>query len=512
MTQQTLLAGRYRLLESAGQGGMGRVWLASDEVLGRLVAVKEVVAPDGLGAEEARDAGVRALREARAAARLNHPNVITVYDVVLADGTPWIVMEYLPSRSLFQAISEDGPMSPEEAARVGLAVLRALRAAHGVGVLHRDVKPANVLLGHDGRIMLTDFGVASIVGDSTVTRSGVVIGSPAYIAPERLREGGGDVGAPTDLWSLGATLHFAVEGRSPYERSTAVATVAALATEEPDRSPRAGPLRPVIDGLLRRDPAARLTAATVDRLLREAARGPTTVRSRPVAPRDPTEGPVPRPAIRRAVLAGAVAALLVLAVAVWVLSGPTPSPQGTGPPATTVTTAAGSRAAAPATATASRPAGAGPSAVALPAGWRTYHDRTGFSVAVPANWAVSRRGSIVYFSDPSGDRLLGIDQTDEPQWDPVADWAGKEDYRVARGDFPSYRRVRLQAVDYFIKAADWEFTYLRGGTRLHVNNRGFITSTRQAYGMWWSTPDNRWDRYQSDLALIQRTFVPAGKG
>ncbi len=145
----------------------------------------------------------------------------------------------------------------------------------------------------------------------------------------------------------------------------------------------------------------------------------------------------------------------------------------------------------------------------LPAGWHMYTDRTGFSVAVPESWTVSRRGSIVYFNEPNGRRLLGIDQTDHPQPDPVADWSGKEAYRVSRGDFPSYQRVRLEAVEYFLNAADWEFTYVPDGVPLHVNNRGFITSPTQAYGMWWSTPDSQWAASLPDLRLIQASFRPA---
>ena len=138
-----------------------------------------------------------------------------------------------------------------------------------------------------------------------------------------------------------------------------------------------------------------------------------------------------------------------------------------------------------------------------------YKDRTGFSVAVPSSWAVSREGSIVYFREPGGGRVLGIDQTDQPKSDPVADWRGQAAYRVARGDFPGYHLVRLKAVDYFRKAADWEFTFTSGGQRMHVNNRGFVTSKHQAYGMWWSTPDSRWEQYLPDLRLIQRSFTPA---
>jgi len=517
---RTLVAGRYRLLEPAGSGGMGRVWLASDEVLGRHVAIKEVVAPAGLGPDEVRDMGARALREARAAARLSHPNVITVYDVVVSDEAPWIVMEYLPSRSLSQVVVEDGPMSPEAAALVGLAVLGALRAAHGVGVLHRDVKPGNVLIADNGRAVLTDFGVATILGDPSVTRSGLVIGSPSYMAPERLREGA-DVGAPADLWSLGATLYYAVEGRGPYERPGTLATVAALASEDPDPTRRAGPLEPLIAQLLRRDPSKRPTASTVERMLREVAyprRRPTPPRTTAgrattvvLAPARPDRASARRPAL----VAAALVLLVVLALAAWALAGssgprsaapPAGTSRPTGTPAATATaspTAAGSATSTPPPAPPPAPG------LVLPAGWHMYTDRTGFKVAVPRNWAISRRGTIVYFSEPGGDRLLGIDQTDEPRPDPVADWRGKEAYRVARGDFPSYRQVRLVAVDYFDKAADWEFTYLRGGIRVHVNNRGFITSPTQAYGMWWSTPDSRWAQYLPDLRLIQRSFVPA---
>jgi eukaryotic-like serine/threonine-protein kinase len=557
--QPDLVAGRYRLVESAGSGGMGRVWLATDEVLNRRVAVKEVVSPDALGPDEVRDMGARAVREARAAARLNHPNVVTVYDVVVGDTTPWIVMEYVPSRSLSQAVAEDGPMEPAAAARVGLAVLSALQAAHGVGVLHRDVKPGNVLMADDGRVVLTDFGVATILGDPSVTRSGLVFGSPSYLAPERLQENA-TIGAPADLWSLGATLYFAVEGRPPYQRSGPLATVAALASEDPDPMARAGPLVPVISRLLRRDPTRRPSAPTVYRLLRGVVepsrrRGPARRPAMVVAPTSipdeatarsqvpaattaradvptpaaaattaPAEVPtraaaattartvVPRPARSRpARVALALAVLAVLAVVAWTLARPetrppASSPVGPAPPAGTATVGASPP-------TSSPPTSAPPTAgFALPAGWRWYTDRTGFKVAVPDDWSVSRRGTIVYFADPGGDRLLGIDQTDRPRPDPVADWAGKESYRVARGDFPSYRRVRLAEVDYFDKAADWEFTYVRDGVRLHVNNRGFITSPTQAYGMWWSTPDGQWRRHLPDLRLIQRSFVPVNDG
>ncbi|WP_432898540.1 protein kinase domain-containing protein [Micromonospora matsumotoense] len=267
--QQQLVAGRYRLLDLAGTGGMGRVWLARDEMLHRDVAVKEVVPPHWLAESEREELRLRTLREARTAARLNHPNVVRIYDVVHDGDSPWIVMEYVPSRSVQQLLSAEGPLDPQRVAGIGLAVLAALRAAHSAGVLHRDVKPHNVLVADDGRVVLTDFGLATFDGgDGAMTGPGMVLGSPQFVAPERARDGVSD--PRTDLWSLGATLYAAVEGQSPYARASAMATLSALATEPPDPVRRAGPLRPVLEGLLRREPGRRLTAAETESLLHAA--------------------------------------------------------------------------------------------------------------------------------------------------------------------------------------------------------------------------------------------------
>ncbi|MFG2050366.1 protein kinase [Micromonospora sp. NPDC048935] len=269
-----LIAGRYRLLDLVGRGGMGRVWLARDEMLHREVAVKEIVPPTWLADHERAEARSRTLREARAAARLNHPAVVRLYDVISVDDNPWIVMEYVPSRTLQDLVDAEGPLEPAHAARIGLAILDALRAAHTAGVLHRDIKPQNVLVAHDGRVMLTDFGLATFDGgDGVTTRPGMVLGSPQYVAPERAAEGASTVAA--DLWSLGATLHAAVEGRSPYARSTAMATLSALAAGPPDPAPHAGSLAPVLAGLLRRDPRHRLDHDAARRLLVQAAAGHT---------------------------------------------------------------------------------------------------------------------------------------------------------------------------------------------------------------------------------------------
>ncbi|MET7965165.1 serine/threonine-protein kinase [Micromonospora sp. NPDC005305] len=264
-----LVADRYRLISPLGQGGMGRVWKARDEVLHRDVAIKELVPPPSLTPEERREMRERSLREARAIARLNNVNVVRIFDVLRTDGDPWIVMEYVPSKSLQDAIAEDGPVSAAKAVEIGLGVLGALKAAHKAGIMHRDVKPGNVLLGDDGRVVLTDFGLATIPGDPNVTRTGMVLGSPAYIAPERAKDG--TAGPEADLWSLGATLYAAVEGKSPYARPSAIATLAALATEPLPPPKNAGPLKPVLQGLLRKDPEERITAEIAERMLRKAA-------------------------------------------------------------------------------------------------------------------------------------------------------------------------------------------------------------------------------------------------
>ncbi|MEU8107919.1 protein kinase [Nonomuraea muscovyensis] len=259
---------RYRLVEPIGEGGMGVVWRAYDELLDRTVAIKEV-RYTGIGDDQRAQLNRRTIREARAAGRLDHPSVVVVHDVVEEDGRPWIVMQLVRSRSLGQVIREHGPLPVGQVAAIGWQVLDALRAAHATGVLHRDVKPENVLLADDGRVVLTDFGIASLEAEAGLTATGGLVGTPAYMSPERLH---GDPARPeSDLWALGATLYAAVEGAPPYKRDSWAATVAAVLRDEPEPPRRAGPLAPVVMGLLHRDPAARLPAAEAAGLLRAAA-------------------------------------------------------------------------------------------------------------------------------------------------------------------------------------------------------------------------------------------------
>ncbi|WP_338782597.1 serine/threonine-protein kinase [Streptomyces sp. DG1A-41] len=267
-----LIAGRYRLIAKLGHGGMGTVWRAKDETVDREVAVKEPRVPEYLPERERVNAFERMRREARAAARLDHPAVVDVHDVAVVDGQPWIVMELVQGRSLGDALQE-GTLSAREAARLGLEVLGALEAAHAAGILHRDVKPDNVLLGRYDRVVLTDFGIAQIEGESDLTDTGGFVGSPEYIAPERVL--GQRPGPASDLWSLGVVLYAATEGVSPFRRSNTAATLQSVlnATPAPPASAR-GPLAEAITGLLHKDPARRPDAARVRALLEAAANPP----------------------------------------------------------------------------------------------------------------------------------------------------------------------------------------------------------------------------------------------
>jgi tRNA A-37 threonylcarbamoyl transferase component Bud32 len=261
-----VIAGRYRLQDPIGRGAMGTVWRAWDEILDREVAVKELRIRDSLTADERAKAYQRTHREARTAARLSHPGVVTVFDVAEEDGRPWIIMELVEARSLDQIISRDGPLPPQRAAEAGRQLLAALAAAHAAGVLHRDVKPSNVLLAAGGRAVLTDFGIATFEGDPRLTQTGMVMGSPGFTAPERIR--GNPATPASDLWSLGATLYAAVEGYGPFERlGGAITTMSAIINEDPPSAPSAAALAPVIDALLRRNPADRPDAATAGRML-----------------------------------------------------------------------------------------------------------------------------------------------------------------------------------------------------------------------------------------------------
>jgi serine/threonine protein kinase len=577
-----LLAGRYRLNMVIGQGGMGVVWRGHDELLDRDVAVKEILLPSHLTEQEQRLACRRATREAQMAGRLSHQNVVRVYDIVEEDGHPWIVMEFLPYRSLRDLILEDGPLSPQRAAEVGLGVLAALRAAHQAGILHRDVKPANVLVGTDGRVVLTDFGIARSADSTTLTAGGTLLGSPSYIAPERAKGGlPGGAGAPGDLWGLGASLYAAVEGRPPFERDGALATLTAVVVDEPYPARNAGPLEPVISGLLLKDPDVRLSADETEQMLRKAIEEEKSADAVP-PPRAPLDGPVPpgslaesaaqdpsgppglsdsdRPASPDAAagpdsLSGPtaprggllrprgprglrvlLAALVLVAAAatalVLVLTSspgqPTAAPAGSTRSASSGPSALATPATSPAAATSpgaasstgtpaevspaasARAAGADAGYGALPAGYHRFTNSTGFSIGVPNGWLISHVGHYVYVRDPSNSGIyLLIDQSDDPQPNPLADWEQQQANRES--DYPDYHLIRLQSVSYpqAEKAADWEFTYLREGVPVHILNRNVLANAKHAYALYWSAPESDWNADYHYFTAFAATFRPA---
>ncbi|MFE6485427.1 serine/threonine-protein kinase [Streptomyces sp. NPDC057757] len=310
-----LIAGRYRLLAKLGHGGMGTVWRAKDETVDREVAVKEPRVPDHLPERERANVFERMRREARAAARLDHPSVVSVHDVAVVDGQPWIVMELVRGRSLGDALQE-GTLGAREAARVGLEVLGALEAAHAAGILHRDVKPDNVLLGRHGRVVLTDFGIAQIEGETSLTDTGGFVGSPEYIAPERVL--GQRPGPASDLWSLGVVLYAATEGVSPFRRSNTPATLQSVLNSTPAAPASAsGPLAETINGLLDKEPSRRPGAARVRHLLEEAVRPPAPAPTQVVHLAPPAEAKGIR--IGRKTLIGLGAVVVAAAVAAYLV-------------------------------------------------------------------------------------------------------------------------------------------------------------------------------------------------
>ena len=528
---ERVLAGRYRLGAVIGRGGMGAVWQARDEVLNRDVAIKEIVWPAQLDPAERETARRRAVREAQMAARLSHPNVVGVYDILEEDGRPCIVMELVPFRSLRDAVAEDGPMSPAEAAQVGLSVLAALRAVHGAGVVHRDVKPANILLGPLGRVVLADFGIAKAADSPALTASGVLLGSPSYLAPERAR--GGRAGAAADLWALGVSLYTAVEGRPPFERDSMIASLTAVVADEPEPAPHAGPLWPVIEGLLRKDPADRLDAAGAERLLRRIVPDQAAPSARAAPPAEVTPPAEAAPASeavgqgrrggfrgRRApvIVLTAVAAIAVIAVGIAMAFGRHPGhvaarqapPEASRSGSSSVTPSSTPPPSSPSPPVSASGAPAGSGSTALPAGYSRFTNSTGFSIGVPRGWQVSHDGHYVYIRDPANSGIfLLIDQSDQPRPNPLADWRQQAANRQA--SYPGYHLILLREVRYTQaeKAADWEFTYNRNGVMVRVLNRNILANAQHAYALYWSTPVSDWDASYHFFQVFAATFRPA---
>ncbi|RCH68676.1 serine/threonine protein kinase [Streptomyces sp. SDr-06] len=493
-TRGLLVAGRYRLGETIGQGGMGRVWRAADEILDRQVAVKEMRINE-LDAEDSRIRRERTLREARATARIDHPNVVRVYDVVAEESDRlWIVMELVESRSLEKLLLEDGPVSPREAARIGVGLAAALVEVHAVGVLHRDIKPGNVLLGPGGRVVLTDFGIAAIQDAAALTVVGMLVGSPDYMAPERVA--GKPQGPASDVWSLGATLCAAVGGRSPFSRPSTLATLHAVLYEEPELPEAAGPLGPLLAQLLVKDPELRPgLAETATRLMPIAApptvlaAGPTgvphpptvqvfgdpppwpgAVREQPPPPPPPREVPPspepvpeePRPAPRRRgwtrarivvvaalVVAAAVTAVLIAATADQHLGGGSGGSSSAAPP-----TVAGT----------ARPPSATPPPGSI--------NETGFAWIPPKDWTrTAKSPSNVHYHAPDGKQEIAASYALARGGDLMTQWQEAE---AGSHDVPGYHKIRLARTTFHGQPAIiWDYDFTQNGVPWKARQLGF---------------------------------------
>jgi tRNA A-37 threonylcarbamoyl transferase component Bud32 len=529
------LAGRYELGEPLGQG-RSTVYRATDVRLQRPVAVKQVEL--AAGQEDAERVRTRALREAQAAARLNNPSVVTVYDVVESDGSIWLVMELVEAPSLAQIVADEGPVSHSRAAHVGLDVLAALEAAHAVGIVHRDVKPANVLVGSDDRAKLTDFGVATIRDDSRLTATGLIVGSPSYMSPEQAR--GDLVGPATDLWALGALLYFATEGEPPFCGDSALATASAVVHGSPRPARHPGPLTVIVSRLLTKDPANRATPSEVRAALNRAARAGGAARAAtasgttaviPPAPSAKRNAPAPAsttppggtpaaspapgwPARSRLVLLVGVAVVLLVGVAAFGAStrddgGDTasspPATQATEEPATTPTTAEPQP-----TTTTTAPAStttAPTPAPGVPSGWTAYEDPSGrYRIAYPAGWeVVPAGGSLTDFRDPATGAKLRVDWTDTPGADPTQAWRDLAAGFARTHD--NYQELGIGPTTYRdYNAALWEFSYGSSPT-IHAANLGFVTGGR-GYALLFTAPEDQWAASQGTAELFRQAFQP----
>ncbi|MFH8346683.1 serine/threonine-protein kinase [Streptomyces sp. NPDC018045] len=533
-----LIAGRYRLGERLGRGGMGTVWRATDELLRRQVAVKELHLDDGPAGADPGAQRARAMREARTVAQIKHPNVIVLHDVVEQDARPWIVMELIVGPSLADRLAGGGPLAPREVARIGLALLGALRVAHARGVLHRDIKPANVLLEEgSGRIVLTDFGVAQVPGSPTLTEAGGFVGSPEYTAPERMA--GRHAGPAADLWSVGVLLCAALSGRTPFHRDSLGGVLNAVVHDEIELPEPARPLLAVVRGLLERDPDRRLDIAGTERLLRgylQSGRAPGTPPPAPAAPERPVPAPEPgRPPgvpipdaladralaaaarphtgrARTALLTGLAVCLLAgagVGLAALVLrDGDGPADGKDGGPRTTQSRPSQERSGTPGTATTAP----GPDSTAPP-GYFMARDPLGFALAVPDGFARSYEAPRVFYHSAGRRHRIGIHLRKQTSAGPLdamrrADAEGPDRY-------PGYRDGTVSRATHRGRpAALWEFTWDGGpqdGGPRHTFDLSWEEGGR-TYDVWVSAPlaEREWAKRHFTTAL--RTFHPVEPG
>ncbi|MBM2614176.1 protein kinase [Actinoplanes sp. LDG1-06] len=457
-----LIATRWRVLGPLAKGGLGHVWLGADERTGRTVALKKCGLPKSLTAEKRSLVRLWVPREARAFARIRHPNVIRTLDVLLDGDAPWIVMEYVPSRSLLDLILDQGPLPPARVAAIGLDLVAALTAAWDADVLHLDVKPSNVLIAEDGRAVLTDFGPAgSRAGVAALAEADVILGSPKYVAPERLFDLVTD--ERCDLWSLGATLYHAVEGRTPFTRDTTDDALHAADAGTPDPPVLAGPLTPVLLGLMRRDPAERMTADEVRRRLRRIA-----------------------PASRRATVVRtgtAVAAAAAIAFAGVAFADQRPTPPVAAPsPSVTVPSA---------------------TPVGLPAGFAWWTEPDGeFRVAMPRDWRPAWKDGRLTCTAPGGNPVMGVSAWTAPG-DPVVALTTTE----SRSSLADYRRIRITNVPDTAGAV-WEYSYDDPKAGRMRALRQVVPVGDRAYAVDWRAPAADWSADLPTLLTVIPTLRP----
>ena len=529
------LQDRYVLRSPLGRGGMGVVWLADDEVLQRQVAIKEIEFPAGVPDDEIDSLRARVMREARAAGRLNHPNVTTIFDVISDDGREWIVMEYVDAPTLTEVVTAEGPLSVAKTVEVGGAVLSAIRAAHAQGIVHRDVKPGNVMVPAVGNTKLADFGVATVQGDPKLTMTGLIIGSPSYMAPEQAQEGQST--EASDLWGLGATLYYCVEGAPPFDKGAAIPTLTAVSYEPPRQMERAGPLGPVIERLLSKAPDERPTAGELQVLLDEVASelggsGAQTTAiasSTAVFGEEPTQGlpaatPVtttaPDPTPARTAFPEPVGAaaehrrspwpLLLVVFALTALAAfavTRMQPDTARSPGNSNGGNQAQRSDAPAT---EGEATTAPDTVAVPDDWAEFEVAdTGTSVRYPPSWSpVTQSETATDLTDPEGGRYLRVDYTTSPGDDAAAAW---EDLSDAFGaDHEDYTEISIDDYDYpgAETAALWEYTYTDGGAELHAYNLAIVTGG-VGYALNFQSHEDQWDDSQELWEQFVASFDPA---
>jgi len=520
------IADRYTISGRLGSGGMGTVWRAEDGVLRREVAVKEVNFPSSLSDDERESLRARALREARAAAGLTHPGVVTVYDAIEQDDHVYIVMELVDAPTLQDIVDRDGPVAPERAAEIGLELLDVLEAAHAAGIVHRDIKPANVMVPDDGRVKLADFGIAAVTDDPKITGTGMVMGSPKFMAPEQAT--GEKVTPATDLWSLGATLYFVVEGVGPFDRGQSIATLTAIVHDEPRAATRAGALRPALDALLHKDPDARVKPPALRALLRDSsdAGAAPTVAAESATPTEiapPEPAPTERPPRRRPPAAAAekstrrglmwTAALALLLIAVLAAAALLNSRDGAGggdreQPRNAAPADQGNRPEDEAPAeeeTGEEPSGA------VPADWETFtYDDPGFSISHPPEWEIqegSCDADCIDFRDPTTRSYLRLDWQSPPGDDAVAAW---EDQSESFGaEHEDYEEIGIEQVSFkgSDNAALWEYTYSEGGAALHAYNLG-VAFEDYGFALNFQTHEENWDAQQELWDAFQESFEP----